>query len=252
VVARTGPDSHDLGVSLLSLKRVPEPELMDDDSEVEAYASAAAQAYLEAIDRSFVGHIERLIAGAGLESGRVLDLGCGPGQILILMKKRWPGMRIVGLDAGPAMIEKARQDAAAAGVDITYEVLRIGPAGETKLPYGDGEFDIVTCNSVIHHLNDPVGAIDEMARVAKPDGAVLIRDLARPVFLLPYPLHVRVFGRHYEGEMRRLYEASVAAAYTPAEFGEMLRRSRLNDGRSKVFRRGITHAGIERAAHPSR
>jgi ubiquinone/menaquinone biosynthesis C-methylase UbiE len=116
------------------------------------------------------------------------------------------------------------------------------------LPYGDAEFDIVTCNSVIHHLTDPLNALDEMARVARPEGAVLIRDLARPAFLFPYPLHVRIFGRHYEGEMRRLYEASVAAAYTPPELNAMLRQSRLNDGRSRVFMRGITHTGIERRA----
>jgi len=233
---------------LLSLRRVPEPELMDDDSEVEAYASAAAATYLEAIDRSFVDHIAKLIQGAGLESGRVLDLGCGPGQILIMMKQRWPGMQITGLDAGPAMIDKARADAAAAGLDITYEVLRLGPNGETRLPYDDAEFDIVTCNSVIHHLTDPINALDEMARVARPEGAILIRDLARPAFLFPYPLHVRIFGRHYEGEMRRLYEASVAAAYTPSELNQMLRNSRLNDTRTRVFMRGITHTGIERGA----
>jgi hypothetical protein len=56
------------------------------------------------------------------------------------------------------------------------------------------------------------------------------------------------FGRHYSGEMRRLYEASVRAAYTTGELKPMLRDSALNDGRTKVFRRGLTHAGIERPA----
>lgn len=221
---------------------------MDDDSEVEAYASAAAQAYLEAIDRSFLDHVARLLPPHRLKDARVLDLGCGPGQILIMMKQRWPGMQITGLDAGPAMIEKARRDTAAAGLEIAYEVLRVGPSGQTRLPYKDGHFDLVTCNSVIHHLNDPVGALDEMVRVAKPDGAVLVRDLQRPRFLLPYALHVRVFGRHYEGEMRRLYEASVAAAYTPGEFRALLNQSKLKDGRTRVFARGLTHAGLERPA----
>jgi ubiquinone/menaquinone biosynthesis C-methylase UbiE len=164
------------------------------------------------------------------------------------MKQRWHGMHITGLDAGPAMIEKARKVAAAAGLDITYEVLRVGPQGNARLPYDDASFDIVTCNSVIHHLTDPVGALDEIARVAKPDGAVLVRDLQRPKLMLPYALHVRVFGRHYEGEMRRLYEASVAAAYTPKEFGVLLARSKLADGRARVFTHGLTHAGIERPA----
>jgi 2-polyprenyl-3-methyl-5-hydroxy-6-metoxy-1,4-benzoquinol methylase len=221
---------------------------MDDDSEVEAYAGAAAQAYLEAIDRSFLWHIEGLMPASRLETARVLDVGCGPGQILVMMKQRWPGMQITGIDAGPAMIEKARRDAAAAGLDITYEVLRVGPMGESRLPYADSEFDLVTCNSVIHHLADPVGALDEIARVAKPDGAVLVRDLQRPKLVLPYALHVRVFGRHYEGEMRRLYEASVAAAYTPKEFETLLARSKLAGPRARVFRHGLTHAGIERPA----
>ena len=238
-------------MGVFTLKRVPEPELMDSDTEVEAYASAAAQAYLEAIDRSFVDHVARLMAPApGLVRGRVLDLGCGPGQIPIMMAKRWPEMRITGLDAGPAMIAKARADAAAAGVAIDFEVLHIGPAGESRLPHDDASFDIVLCNSVLHHLADPVGTLDEMARVARPAGVLLIRDLMRPP-APSYPLHVRFFGRHYQGEMRSLYEASVRAAYTAAELGEMLARSRLNDGRSRIFRRGLTHAGIERAALPA-
>ena len=238
-------------MGVFTLKRVPEPELMDSDTEVEAYASAAAQAYLETIDRSFVDHVQRLIAAnPALVEGRVLDLGCGPGQIPIMMARRWPQMRITGLDAGQGMVDKARLDASAAGVDVSFEVLRIGPQGESRLPYEDGAFDIVLCNSVLHHLADPVGSLDEIARVAAPRGAVLIRDLMRP--LAPaYAVHVRFFGRHYEGEMRSLYEASVRAAYTTDELSQMLAASRLDDGRARVFRRGLTHLGIERPALPA-
>jgi len=86
-----------------------------------------------------------------------------------------------------------------------------------------------------------------MARICKPGGAVLIRDLMRPAAPL-YELHCRLFGRHYEGEMLRLYRASVKAAYTADELQAMLSASKLNDGRSRVFKRGRTHLGIERAA----
>lgn len=227
--------------------RVPEAEVMDDGAEVEAYAAAAAEAYLEAIDRSFVEHVARLLGGRTEERGlRVLDVGCGPGQIPIMMARRWPGMRLTGIDAAPTMVEKARADAATAGVSLGVEVLRLGPEGEARLPYADAAFDLVTCNSVLHHLAAPVAAFDEMARVGGPAGAVLIRDLARPPSLV-YGLHVRVFGRRYAGEMRRLYEASVRAAYTTAEVGELLAASRLTEGgRARVFRRGLTHLGVER------
>ena len=43
------------------MQRVPEPEVMNESAEVEAYASAAAQSYLEKIDRTFVEHVARLI-----------------------------------------------------------------------------------------------------------------------------------------------------------------------------------------------
>jgi ubiquinone/menaquinone biosynthesis C-methylase UbiE len=145
------------------------------------------------------------------------------------------------------MIEQAKRDAATAGVEIDWQIVRLGPQGDERLPYQDGEFDIVLCNSTLHHLDDPRNAIDELARVAKPHAAVLIRDLMRPP-APAYSLHVRLFGRHYGGEMRRLYEASVRAAYTLGELRQMLERSRFNDGRSRVFKRGLTHIGIERPA----
>ena len=235
------------------LKRLPEQEVMDSEEEVEAYASAAAQAYLESIDRSFVDHVQRLLAPAdgGRMARSALDFGCGPGQIPIMMARRWPSMQIIGLDASPRMVAQAREAAAQAGVSASFAVFRLGPdeVGERRLPYPDGAFDVVTCNSVLHHLADPLGTLDELDRVAKPGGVVLVRDLRRPS-ALAYPLHVRLFGRHYSGEMRRLFEASVRAAYTVAELQSLLAISRLGDGRARVFQRGLTHVGIERAALP--
>ena len=232
-------------MGLFTLTRVPEMEVMDDETEVEAYASAAAQSYLESIDRSFVEHVARLHRGREPE-GTAVDVGCGPGQITIMMARRWPKMRFIGFDAAPSMLAQARRDAAAARLDnVEFQLHRVGPQGEGGLPYEDAGFDLVTCNSVLHHLADPLASLDEMARVSKPAGAFLLRDLARPLAPL-FPLHVRIFGRHYQGEMRQLYEASVRAAYTPEELQELLSRSRLAGHRARLFKRGLTHLGIER------
>src|SRR5579862_969410 len=75
-------------MSWLDLPRVPEPEVMDDGAEVEAYASAAAQAYLSKLDDTLVDHAIRLLDrkadgfGVSLTEGRALDIGTGPGQIV--------------------------------------------------------------------------------------------------------------------------------------------------------------------------
>jgi len=236
---------------LRKLERIPEPEVMDEREQVEAYSSAAAQAYLEKIDRSFVKRVARLFPARREPRGIALDVGCGPGQITIMMARRWPGLRITGIDAAAPMIAKARSAARAAGVAVSFQLFRLAgqasPAQPGRLPFDDASFDLVTCNSVLHHLAAPIAALDEMARVAKPQAALLIRDLRRPSALF-FPLHLRWFGRHYQGEMRRLYQASLYAAYTAGELRQMLRGSRLNDGRARVFRHRLSHIGIERPA----
>jgi SAM-dependent methyltransferase len=236
-------------MKLFQTERVPEPEVMDEAAEVEAYTSAAAQAHLEQIDRTFVEHVGRLFGGQA-PRGLALDLGCGPGQIPIMMAKRWPGLRIVGIDAAAHMIEQARKNAAHAKVAVTFQTFRASSPeanGGGGLPFDTGTFDLVTCNSVLHHLSAPVPVLDEIARIAKPKGAVLLRDLRRPSGVIMGP-HIWWYGRHYHGEMKRLYGASVRAAYTADELGGLLGLSKLNDGRSQVFQHERTHLGIERAA----
>lgn len=227
----------------LQMERVPEPEVMDESMEVEAYASATAEHHLRAIDQTFVEHVARLFPGK--PAGEALDIGCGPGEIPMMLAQRWPRLRITAVDAAPHMIEQARQAAAAAGLKINFAALRLASSG--RLPFEDASFDLVLCNSVLHHLQNPVGALDEIARMARPGGAVLVRDLRRPSALLA-GWHMSWHGRHYRGQMRKLYRASVRAAYTSRELEEMLRKSRLNDGRSRIFRHGSTHIGIERVA----
>jgi hypothetical protein len=81
--------------------------------------------------------------------------------------------------------------------------------------------------------------------LAKPDGAILLRDLRRPS-RLAYPFHSRWYGRHYSGTMYRLYCDSLRAAYTFDELSALLRKSPLRN--ASAFRRGRTHLGVERAA----
>lgn len=229
-------------MAFLDLPRVPEPELMDDSGEVEAYASAAAQAHLDKIDNTLIEHAVRLVQGC--HRGRALDVGTGPGQIVIKLARRLPGWKLSGVDRSEGMIGQARANLAAAGDEwghrVTFEL-----ADGNRLPFPDKSFELVMCNSVLHHLSEPANLLSEMARLATQDGAILLRDLRRPS-RLAYPLHVRWHGRNYSGEMRRLYRDSVRAAYTVPELERLLGSSAISGAR--VFRHRSTHIGVERAA----
>jgi ubiquinone/menaquinone biosynthesis C-methylase UbiE len=119
-------------------------------------------------------------------------------------------------------------------------------ADGNRLDFPDASFDLVICNSVLHHFAEPQNLLAEIARVVKPRGAILLRDLRRPS-RVKYPFHVRWHGRHYTGTMRKLYDDSVRAAYTAPELQRLLDASPLRGVR--VFRHGSTHIGLERGVN---
>ena len=225
-------------MSLFDLPRVPEPEVMEDSAEVESYASATAQAFLDALDNTFVEHAVRLVQGR--ERGRALDIGSGPGQIVLKLARRLTRWKFIGVDRSETMIAQARQSLAATG-EVAGRV-EFQSADGNRLPFPDATFDLVLCNSVLHHFEEPRNLLAEMARVAKPGAAILLRDLRRPG-RLRYPLHVCWHGRHYSGAMRRLFRDSVRASYTLAELRQMVEYSALRG--VHVFKRGCSHIGFE-------
>jgi ubiquinone/menaquinone biosynthesis C-methylase UbiE len=221
-------------MSWWTLPRRPEPEVMSEADEVEAYASAAAQAYLDSIDNTLVEQV----AALGRTSGWLLDIGTGPGGIPLKIARRLPNLRVVGVDFSLNMIRAARRSAAEQGLAGRA----FFPVADAKrLCFPDAHFDVVLSNSVLHHLQDPIPLFNEMARVVKPGGVVLLRDLRRPPRPV-FPLHVRWFGRYYSGLMKKLYVDSVRAAYTGPELTGLVRRSALTE--AEVFFHERTHLGF--------
>lgn len=220
------------------MARKPEPEAMSDQDEVAAYASASNQKHLDAIDNTLVEQVLSLRPGGKASTGFLLDLGCGPGSITLKIAARCPHLRVVGVDRSQTMLRVAQR--AAEDQDLASRVFFFqGDAG--RLGFSTGTFHFVLSNSVLHHLASPEKVFEEMARVTKPDGTVLVRDLRRPSWLA-FPFHVRWHGRHYAGVMRKLFEDSVRAAYTAEELAEMLRGSGMS--KARIFLHKGAHMGF--------
>ncbi|MBM9462541.1 methyltransferase domain-containing protein [Aeromicrobium sp. YIM 150415] len=102
----------------------------------------------------------------------VLDVGCGPGTITLdLAEIVAPGV-VVGIENVEKPLVAARAGAAERGDTRT----RFELGDVMARPFEDDSFDIVHAHQVLQHLTDPVGALREMARVAKPGGWVAARD----------------------------------------------------------------------------
>ena len=102
----------------------------------------------------------------------VLDVGCGPGTITVDFAARVAPGKVVGVDAASEIIEQAAAMASREGVsNVEFAV------GDTyQLDFENDSFDIVHTHQMLQHIAQPVAALREFRRVAKPDGVVAARE----------------------------------------------------------------------------
>jgi ubiquinone/menaquinone biosynthesis C-methylase UbiE len=126
---------------------------------------------------------ERVFKSRVLECARledvetVLDLACGTGTLAIAAASSMGSTTLVGVDADPVVLRRARTKARAAGVDVRFD-----EAFSTELPYADADFDVVLSTLFFHHLcdDDKRRTATEVLRVLKPRGRFVLGDVGRP------------------------------------------------------------------------
>ena len=97
---------------------------------------------------------------SNIEAGRLLDIGFGPGRLLLEIHRLNSRIELYGLDISEAMIELAKENLAGLVVD-----LRRGSIRHTD--YDDDFFDIVTCTGSFYLWNDPIASLEEIYRILK-------------------------------------------------------------------------------------
>ena len=116
--------------------------------------------------------LEKIRAATGpTTTMRILDLGCGPGIVSAALAAQ--AKEVVAFDLTPEMLEKARQRCKEARVsNLRFE---LGRAEE--LPFADRSFDAVVTRLTFHHFPEPQRPMEEMVRVTRPTGKIIVADI---------------------------------------------------------------------------
>jgi ubiquinone/menaquinone biosynthesis C-methylase UbiE len=192
------------------LPRVLEAEVMDIWAESTAYDAMD----FTAVNSDFV----RTAAQLHPQAVKVLDLGTGPGQIPILLCGALPACRVWAIDLAQTMVILARRNIEAAGL---LQRVTLAQADGKGLPYPNWEFDLVVCNSLVHHIPQPLTLFKEIARLVTPQGAILIRDLLRPESEEELEA-IAVAAGDFDHRQGQLLRDSLRAALTLGEVQELL------------------------------
>jgi len=135
----------------------------------------AGKSRLDVLDLAYRTSTADLLRHLDIPRGaRCVEVGCGGGhatrQLAAVVGQAG---RVVGLDLDSAILDLARRDTAAQGLDNVE--FHLADAG--KLPLEDGSQDVAYARLLLTHLSEPLGAVSELARVVRPGGLVIVEDM---------------------------------------------------------------------------
>ncbi len=200
------------------MRRILEPELMEDAEQALAYSEAD---FSEPHNR-FVDKFDEMFPDAP-EEGFALDLGCGPADVSCRFAKRHPGLVIHGVDGSEAMLAPGRGRIARLGLEQRVKLFRILLPNELPRPH----YDIVISNSLLHHLPDPQILWATVKRAGTPGAPLFAMDLMRPESRRRAEQLTRLYAGGEPEVLRRDFFNSLLAAFTEEEVRRQLQSAGL-------------------------
>jgi ubiquinone/menaquinone biosynthesis C-methylase UbiE len=139
----------------------------------------------------------------------VLEIGCATGTLSLAAKRQaGPTGSVFGIDIIPGMIEVSQKKAIKAKLDVTFQLGNI-----EVIPFPNEYFDVVMCSFMIFHMSEKVRnkGVEEIYRVLKPQGRLMVLDLAlpsRPVSRMIIKLLLGFVIKHDLKELQPVMESS--------------------------------------------
>ena len=201
------------------MKRLLEAELMEDESQVKAYAEAD----FEVPHNDFIQQLKTFIDDPEF-SGSALDLGCGPGDISCRFANAFPLSKVHALDGSESMLAYAKS---ALPPDLTDRISFIkGLLPDVRLP--QPSYEIIFSNSLLHHLPDPQTLWQTIKKYSRPGTRIIIMDLLRPATIKSAQMMVDNYAANEPEILQQDFYNSLLAAFSLKEINTQLAEADLS------------------------
>lgn len=156
----------------------------------------------------------------GLAPRRILEVGCGTGELLRAVARRFPAAEVTGLDPDARALAIAEEKLRAEALPAHFV-----PGRAERLPFSEGSFDLVISSLMLHHLDTAAkqSALREWRRVLVPGGALRLVDFGAPrsrlLRALLWPLRFGLFEEEGDNFRGRIPEMLSQAGFEIQEAG---------------------------------
>lgn len=202
------------------MKRLPEPELMDDPVQAQAYGDADFSEPNKLFTDTF-----KTVIGRAHFSGYIVDLGCGPADIAVRLAYAYRHCHVHGIDGSEPMLRIAMKHVLSASLADRITLFQYTLPG-IFVPHA--RYDAVISNSLLHHLADPNSLWNAIQYLAMPGAPILVMDLMRPPNRREVKRLVRTYAADAPAVLARDFERSLLAAYRVDEVVEQLAAAKLD------------------------
>jgi ubiquinone/menaquinone biosynthesis C-methylase UbiE len=160
--------------------------------------------------------------------GKLVDLGCGSGNLIVQITKHYPNLDLIGVDISSEILELAKKRAFESNLN---EKIKFKIGSVEDLPFSDNSIDFLISSLSLHHWQEPIKALSEACRVLKQKGILLIFDFRRDARKFFYGLLKFATKVVVPKALKEINEpiGSLQAGYTPIEIRHLISQTSINN-----------------------
>ena len=205
------------------MDRITEPELMDDEEQVKAYAFAHFSEPHDLFVKTFQEKFPEITSSF---NEVVLDLGCGPCDVTRRFAKAYKDASFHGVDGSALMLKYGKE--LNDKENLSHRIKLI----ETWLPkveLSQQLYHLIISNSLLHHLHNPNILWETIQEHAKPYAHIFVMDLVRPIDEQTVTYLTNEYTANEPEILKSDFENSLRAAFTVEEVRQQLEEAALSN-----------------------